>query len=156
MANGSAVKAFDEADGIEMTRQNIMNGHHKNLPSPATLNSGLKNSISVPGTPVSGHSPGSMKPSNSFTNLHEVPKLASGVCVHSAQKDNQKPLTSETDTILFTNNLSTSSIEDNGEQKVVGNLDVMPNMNSHVSLDYKQNNLDTEAVIDHKSGSSFS
>lgn len=55
-----------------------------------------------------------------------------------------------------TNNLSASSVEDNDDQKVMGQSEVPPNMNRHVSLDYKPSNLDTEGVLPLKRESSFS
>ncbi|XP_045597380.1 unextended protein [Procambarus clarkii] len=156
MANGSTVHAFEESEDIEMAIQNLMTSDQEKNKSSAATNGGLKNSISVPGTPISDHSQISIKPSCSFQNLQDVPALESNVNVHSTQKNDKKPLISEIGNISFSNNLSTSSIEDNGEQKVVGSPDVMPNMNSHASLDYKQSNLDSEGVFAHKRKSSFS
>nr|XP_053644954.1 unextended protein-like [Cherax quadricarinatus] len=154
MANGSAVQAFNECFDIEMTARNLFNDHKMNASTKAAPNGGIKNSISVPGTPVSGHSQVSMKPSCSFQNLQDVPTSVSSINVYSAQKDDKQLL--ETGNISFSNNLSSSSIEDNGDQKVVGNADVLPNMNSHKSLDYKQSNLDNEGVLAHKRKLSFS
>ncbi|XP_042206392.1 unextended protein-like [Homarus americanus] len=151
LANGSAVNAFDGTDNIEMTIKNQKMGYDWDPPSPVAPN-GLKNSISVPGTPISGQSQSSMKPSSSFTNLHDIPSSFSSISVHT----DKKPLISENDNMSLTNNLSASSIEDNGEQNVVGTPDVLPNMNRHLSLDYKQNNLDSEGVMAHKCDSSFS
>lgn len=145
MANGSAVKAFGIPDDIEMTVQNLLNSVHMNPPSPVAPGGGIKSSVSVPGTPVSGHS--QVKASSSFTNLREMPSSISSISVQSARKDNQNPLG---------NNLSASSIEDNDEQKVVESKDVTPNVNRQVSLDYKPSNLDSEEVLAHRHTSSFS
>lgn len=149
MANGSAVKAFGHTDDIEMTVQNLLNYTPTGMSpaSPVPLSSGLKSSISVPGTPISGHSQVSMKASSSFTNLRELPSPISSISVQSAKKDNQN---------LLGNNISASSIEDNDEQKLDECVGLMPNVNRQVSLDYKPSNLDSEEVLTHRQTSSFS
>lgn len=149
MANGSTVKACD-ADDIEMTLHNLMNEPSVAQTPPAVPpNSGVKNSVSVPGTPISTHSQVAMKPNSSVIDLQDVPS-ASSINMNPSLSEKAKPLVSET------NNLSASSVEDNDDQKVMGQSDVMPNMNRHVSLDYKPSNLDTEGVLPLKRESSFS
>ncbi|XP_068214034.1 unextended protein-like [Palaemon carinicauda] len=144
MPNGSAIQAFNSVNSMDF-------GSHIYPPSPA-FNSSIKNSISVPGTPLSSHSQLSMKPSNSFTNLQEFPSTVSSINVEMTRSDNQN----STARYPLTNNLSESSIEDNGEQKVIGSPDVITNMGRHSSVDYKQSNLDNEGVLVHRRGESFS
>lgn len=149
MANGSTVKACD-ADDIEMTLHNLMNNSPVTQTPLAVPPSGAKNSVSVPGTPISTHSQAAMKPNSSVIDLQDVPTSASSINMNPSLSEKAKPLVSET------NNLSASSVEDNDDQKVMGQSDVMPNMNRHVSLDYKPSNLDTEGVLPLKRESSFS
>ncbi|KAK7077473.1 hypothetical protein SK128_014586, partial [Halocaridina rubra] len=141
MPNGSALPAFSSMNSLEVSGPI--------LPSSPALNSSIKNSISVPGTPLSTHSQLSMKPSNSFTNLQEYPSTTIALTPHG---DNPKTSVN----YPLTNNLSENSIEDNGEARVLGNPNVIPNMGRHMSLDYKENNLDNEGAWTHRRESSFS
>lgn len=152
MANGSAVNSFEKGNDVEMG----LHDYPMYPPSPPPPNSSLKNSVSVPGTPLSSHS--SMKPSNSYTNVQQdCPAPISGSSsVHAALEGGHKATVAKSDNIPLTNNLSVSSIEDNGEQKVVGSPDVRSNMGRHMSVDYKPSNLDSEGVIVHRRESSFS
>lgn len=154
MANGSAVNSFEKGNDIEMG----LHDYPTYPPSPPVPNSSLKNSVSVPSTPLSSHSHTSMKPSNSYTNLQQdCPAPISGSSsVHAAMEGSHKTSAAKSDNIPLTNNLSVSSIEDNGEQRVVGSPDVRSNMERHMSADYKPSNLDSEGVIVHRRESSFS
>lgn len=147
MANGSTVKACD-ADDIEMTFHNLLNRPPvSQTPEDALPSSGVKNSVSVPGTPVNSHNQQSVKPNSSVIDLQDAATAASSINMNPSLSEKAKP---------ETNNLSASSVEDNDNQKVMGQSDVVPNMNSHVSLDYKPSNLDTEGVLPPKRESSFS
>ncbi|XP_050734482.1 unextended protein-like isoform X2 [Eriocheir sinensis] len=147
MANGSTVKACD-ADDIQMTFHNLLNNPPvSQTPEDAPPSTGVKNSISVPGTPVSTHNQHCVKPNSSVIDLQDTATSASSINMNPSLSEKAKP---------ETNNLSASSVEDNDDQKVIGQSDVMPNMNSHVSLDYKPSNLDTEGVLPPKRESSFS
>ncbi|KAG0710715.1 hypothetical protein GWK47_022229 [Chionoecetes opilio] len=150
VANGSTVKACD-GDDLEMTLHNLLNSPPVTQTPPSVPPaSGVKNSVSVPGTPISAHNQSVMKPNSSVIDLQDVPMSASSINMIPSLSQNAKPLGSKT------NNLSASSVEDNDDQKVTGQSDGVPNMHRHVSLDYKPNNLDSEGVLPLKRESSFS
>ena len=134
-----------------MTLHNLLNNPAATQ-SPLVVppNSGVKNSVSVPGTPITAHNQAAIKPNCSVIDLQDMPASASSIDMNPSLSEKAKPLVSET------NNLSASSVEDNDDQKVLGQSNVATNMNRHVSLDYKPSNLDTESVLSLKRESSFS
>ncbi|KAK4293929.1 hypothetical protein Pmani_033418 [Petrolisthes manimaculis] len=170
LANGCSGRAYEENTNLEMTLHNILNNQSSTTSASPTNPAGSEtqdsNSASPP--PASHHTGRGVRQDSSVIDMDDLPRSVSELKMVSPQNDkrmkrmhkdptttdnisgaannnkdnNKEPTTTAAaDNISLTNDLSTSSVEDNGSQEVGGQGDHLePDL-----TDYKESNLDADA-----------